>query len=315
MNDFQRYLLDEFSDDYKAGRLGRRDFILKVVGICGGIAAASHVFAPLGLTASDVAAAYAEAPAALLQESDAITVSPDDPAIMARTVQFFSTDGSPMSGYLAQPSAAGAYPGVVIIHENRGLLEHFRDVARRYAKEGFAALAPDLLSREGGTDRLDQNAVPGLISGASPQRHADDGIGAGVYLRQQVGVLPGEYGITGFCFGGGVAWRIVTQDPAVGAAVPYYGMNPPFEDVSSNMAPSLGIYGEADTRTNAGIPELGAALEVAGVRHRFIVYPNAAHAFFNDTGSRYAPEASADAWIQTLAWFRTYLARPVLQGK
>lgn len=315
MNNFQQYLLDEFSDDYKVGRLGRRDFILKVVGVCGGVAAASHVFASVGLTSADIAAAYAEAPSAPLQQTDAITVSPNDPDVVASTVQFLSTDGSRLTGYLAQPSAAGAYPGVVIIHENRGLLEHFRDLARRYAKEGFAAIVPDLVSREGGTDRLDPNEIPGILSGASPQRHADDAIGAGIYLRQQVGVIPSEYGITGFCFGGGVAWMVATQDPAVGAAVPYYGINPPLVDVSSNMAPSLGIYGEEDARINAGIPDLQAALEAAGVLHQIIIYPDAGHAFFNDTGARFAPEASADAWVQTLAWFRTYLSAPVLRGK
>jgi len=171
------------------------------------------------------------------------------------------------------------------------------------------------VSREGSTASLPPNEVPGILGGAPPQRHADDAIGAGRFLLQQVGVVPSQYGITGFCFGGGVAWMVATQDPAAGAAVPYYGINPPLEDVSPNMAPSLGIYGERDMRVNAGIPALQEALTAAGVPHRLMVYPDAGHAFFNDTGGAYNPIAAVDAWFRTLEWFRTYLPSPVLRGK
>src|SRR5712692_345880 len=188
MNQFQRYLLDEFVEDYREGQMSRRDFVMKVIGVSGGLAAAMGLFGSVGLSAAEVAAAQA-APREAQAGPNPVTISPDDPDIMVMDVSFPTADGSTLLGYLAVPSGmASTHAGIVVIHENRGLLEHHKDVARRYAKVGFAALAPDLVSHEGGTDNADPDQVPGFLATADPQRHVDDSIAAGVFLQQQQGV-------------------------------------------------------------------------------------------------------------------------------
>src|SRR5262249_51467389 len=160
-----------------------RDFIRRAIAVSGGLAAAAGLLRSLGLTDAEIAAAEAAPLALPLSQANAVTVSPDDPEIRVTMVEFPGTDGATLSGYLALPSAAGSYPGVAVIHENRGLVEHIKDVARRYAKCGFSALAPDLVSREGGTAALDPAAATGFLDTADPQRHADDAIAAGNFLR------------------------------------------------------------------------------------------------------------------------------------
>ncbi len=312
MNQYQHYFLDEFVEDFQEGRLSRRDFVLRVIAVSGGFAAAVGLLKSVGLTEAQIAEAQAAAAAVTLNQADGITVSPDDPDISVLGAEFQSADGATILGYMARPATPGTYPGIVVIHENRGLAPHIQDVVRRYAKEGFAAIAPDLVSREGGTDNVDPAQVPGFLSNADPWRHADDAVAAGAFLRSQEGVLPSTHGITGFCFGGGITWRTAIRDQALGAAVPYYGPPPPLEDATRIKAAVLGLYGELDTRITGSIPDMEKALSIAGVPHEFVVYPGANHAFFNDTGDRYNAEAAADAWPRTLRWFRQYLPAAAL---
>src|SRR5207253_4470490 len=124
--------------------------------------------------------------------------SPTDPDISVANVEFPSADGSTLLGYMAWPSAPGPYAGIVVIHENRALLEHHKDVVRRYARAGFAAVAPDLVSREGGTDIVNPDDVPGILATADPRRHVEDAIAAGAFIQQQDGVRADAHGITGF---------------------------------------------------------------------------------------------------------------------
>ena len=307
MNQYQQYFLDEFVEDFRDGRLSRRDFVLRAIAVSGGLAAAMGLLKSLGLTEAEVAAAQVAPAAVVLNQPDPVTVSPDDPGIWTTAVEFPSADGATVLGYLAMPSTPGRKPGVVVIHENRALVPHIQDVVRRYAKNGFVAVAPDLVSREGGTDVVDPAEVPGILSGVDPQRHVDDAIAAGTFLRAQDSARPEAHGITGFCFGGGITWRTATQDTALAAAVPYYGPPPPLDAATHIRAASFGIYAELDTRITGSIPDMEAALTTAGVPHQFMVYPGANHAFFNDTGDRYDAKAAADAWPRTLAWFREYL--------
>lgn len=307
MNQFQRYLLDEFADDYRSGRMSRRDFVVKVIGVAGGLAAATGVFQAAGLSAAEVVAAQA-LPRVEQAQPNAVTVSPDDPDISVSDVRFPSNDGTMLGGYLALPSQPGNFAGIVVIHENRGLLEHHKDVVRRYAKAGFAAVAPDLVSHDGGTDTVNPDDVPGLLARADPQRHADDAIGAGAFIRAQDGVRSDAHGITGFCFGGGVTWRTIGEDASIAAAVPFYGPQPPLELLAHTRAAALGIYAELDTAITSTAQAVMGALETAGVPHDYHIYSGANHAFFNDTGDRYNKDAATDAWTRALAWFHQYLS-------
>jgi carboxymethylenebutenolidase len=306
MNQFQRYLLDEFVDDYRAGRMSRRDFVMKAIGVSGGLAAAMTLFNSVGLTAADIAAAQA-APRLAQEGPNPVTISPDDPDISASGVEFPTGDGSTLIGYMALPTMPGRYAGIVVIHENRALLEHHKDIVRRYAKAGFAAVAPDLVSREGGTANVDPDQVPGILSRADPQRHVEDATAAGAFIRSQDGIRSDAHGITGFCFGGGVVWRTIGQDLSVAAAVPYYGPPPPLDVLANTRAAALGMYAELDTGITGSAGAVQDALAAAGVPHDYRVYPGANHAFFNDTGARYDPAAAMDAWARTLAWFGEYL--------
>ena len=307
MNDFQQYLLDEFVEDYRDGHMHRREFVVKVIGICGGVAAASGLFSAVGLSAAEVAEAQAM-PRLEQEQPNAVTVSPNDPAISVSDVEFPAADGATIAGYMAVPSAPGNYAGIVVIHENRGLLEHHKDVVRRYAKAGFAAVAPDLLSRDGGTPNVNPDDAPALISAPDPQRHVTDATAAGVFIQGQDGVRSDAHGLTGFCFGGGIVWRTIALDQSVLAAIPFYGppTSPP-DAVSHTRAATLAFYGELDTNISASAPGMQAALETAGVPHDYKIYPGAQHAFFNDTGDRYNQDAAMDAWMRALAWFHQYL--------
>jgi carboxymethylenebutenolidase len=306
VNQFQRYLLDEFVEDFRDGRMNRREFVMKVIGVAGGLAAATGVFSEVGLSPAEIASAQAE-PRLMQAQANAVTVSPDDPAIVVSDVEFPSADGATLMGYMAAPSIPSNYSGIVVIHENRGLLEHHKDVVRRYAKAGFAAVAPDLVSRDGGTDYTNPDDVPGLLARADPQRHVADATGAGAFIQAQDGIRSDVHGITGFCFGGGVVWRTIGQDLTVAAAVPFYGPPPPLDLLAHTRAAAFGMYGELDANLTSSAPAVMAALETAGVPHDFHVYTGANHAFFNDTGDRYNKDAATDAWMRALAWFHQYL--------
>ncbi len=212
-------------------------------------------------------------------------------------------------GYLAKPRRGPRAPGIVVIHENRGLVEHIKDVARRLARAGYVALAPDLASPEGGTDRFSDPAAVTALLGRTPPARLVSMLNAAVgALQRRPDVYPDRVGAVGFCFGGGLAWRLATSNPSLRAVVPFYGPNPPLEDVPKIRAAILAIYGALDQRIDAGIPEIRNALEKAGIVHEVIVYPGADHAFFNDTGPRYNARAAGDAWARTLAWFAQHLA-------
>ena len=210
--------------------------------------------------------------------------------------------------YLARPRGDATSPGVLVCHENRGLLEHHKDVARRLGKAGYVALAVDLLSRQGGTDKVsDPTQIPGLLANAPAQQLVQDFRDGLTYLQSQSYVNKDRIGMVGFCFGGGVTWRCATQIPELTAVVPFYGPNPPLEDVPNIHAAVLAFYGELDTRIDAGIPAIEAAMKQNNKTFEKVIFPNANHAFFNDTGASYNAAAAKDAWAGMLAWFEKYL--------
>ncbi|HEU5299097.1 MAG TPA: dienelactone hydrolase family protein [bacterium] len=308
MSDLQRYIVEEWAEDFQAGRLPRREFLRRTVLMAGGAAMAIPILHSLGVSASaDEVAAAAQAPAPAVAQATGVTVPPDDPALSAAMVSFAS-GGIPVHAYLARPRGTGAYPAVLVIHENRGLLDHFKDVSRRLAKLGYAGLAVDLASAEGGTAKFSDPAEVTAVLGRTPAERMVEMLNAAVrYLRGLTFVQRDRIGVMGYCFGGGMTWRLATQNADLRAAVPYYGPNPPIEDVAKIKAAVLAIYGEQDTRINAGIPAVREAMQKAGVTHEIVIYPNADHAFFNDTGQRYNAAAARSAWERTTGWLQRYL--------
>lgn len=322
---FEKYLVEEFYDDYREGLINRRTFIRRVAFITGSIGATITALTAVGCspgelpaptepmpsavppTTAPTAAPTAQATSAPTTEARSpLTVAEDDPAVQGSMVTFPSGDVE-ISGYLARPAADGTYPVVMICHENRGLTPHIQDVARRFAKAGYVALALDLLSREGGTASRDRDEVPGLLTNAGPERHVGDFKAAYVYLSSLPHVDSARVAMTGFCFGGGITWRVATAMPELKAAAPFYGPAPDLDQVPNIKAAVLGVYAELDERINAGKPDLEKALEAAGTTYRLTVYPGVNHAFHNDTGERYDETQATQAWNDMLAWFEAHV--------
>jgi carboxymethylenebutenolidase len=219
----------------------------------------------------------------------------------------FEGEGTTILAYQARPAADGSYPVILVCHENRGLTEHIKDVTRRLATAGYAALAVDLLSSQGGTAALSSDQIPGELSNMSEDQYVQHFMSGWRYLQGQPFAQADRVGMVGFCFGGGVTWLMATRMPELLAAVPFYGPHPPVEAVPNIQAAVLAIYGELDQRINQGIPAIEQAMNENNKIYEKIIYPNADHAFHNDTGSRYNPEAAQDAWMKTLDWFERYV--------
>ncbi len=215
------------------------------------------------------------------------------------------SDGAQLMAYESRPSSGGNGAAVVVIHENRGLVPYVRDVADGLASNGYIAVAPDLLSRDGGTASIED--VPAALSGIPRERHVSDAQAVIAYLKAQPEVS--RIGIIGFCFGGGITWRVATESAEIAAAVPFYGANPPLDRVPNISAAVYAVYAENDERINAGIPDITKALQEAGTVCEMRVHPSAGHAFHNHTNpDRYVPEAAEAAWADALAWFGKRLA-------
>jgi len=288
--DFAPELL-ELYDYYAHGRIDRREFLDR---------AAAFAFA--GMTAGALLASLS--PNYALAEQVSFT----DPDIIADYVLYPSPKGhGQVRGYLVRSAKAqGKVPGVVVVHENRGLNPYIEDVARRLAKAGFVALAPDGLTSVGGYPGNDDEGRE-LQEKVNPEKLMNDFFAAIEWLMKQ-DITTGKVGITGFCYGGGVANAAAVAYPELGAAVPFYGRQADAKDVPRIKAPLLLHYGELDTRINEGWPAYEQALKAAGKTYEAYFYPGANHGFHNDSTPRYDETAANLAWERSLAWFRRYLA-------
>lgn len=285
--------IEALAADYQNGRISRREFIQRAVALTGGLAAA--------MTLMDMA---------LSPSARAAQVDSNDPALSSGDVKFSSTDGATISGYLTRPRENTNHPAIVVIHENRGLTDHIRDVARRLAKAGYVALAPDLLSRQGGTGSFpNEQAATAGIGKLNEEGISHDLTGAINYLKGQSFVRPNKIGVTGFCWGGGNTLLIATRNKDLAAAVVYYGANPKnLDDVKNISAAVLGHYGAEDERITSQVPKLAEAMKKYGKSFEYKIYPGAPHAFNNDTNTdRYRPGAAKEAWTRTLEFFKTHL--------
>lgn len=326
MNIFQRYLAEEFAEDYEEGRLSRRDALKLIASVTGSLIVANSILAgctPPPEATETIVIPPTEAPATQPLASDSPTaesvatdapsssaaygtVMPDDPAVIASEVQIPAADTN-IIGYLARPSSEEVSPVILVCHENRGLTPHIQDVARRFAKAGYVGLAVDLLSREGGSASVGESNVPGILGNIPPDQFVEDFKSGWRFLQEQPFADAAKVGMTGFCFGGGVTWQVATQMPELLAAVPFYGPHPLPANVPNIQAAVLAIYGEQDSRINSGIPAIEQAMLENNKIYEKVIYPDADHAFHNDTGSRYNAEAAKNAWERTLAWFDQYV--------
>jgi carboxymethylenebutenolidase len=251
--------------------------------------------------------------AALLLEAlspkfaEAQQVAKDDPRIKAEVVEYTSPEGTgTMRGYLVKPAAAkGKLPGVLVVHENRGLNPHIEDVARRVALESFIAFAPDALFPLGGYPG-DEDKARELFQKLDQTKTREDFVAAAAWLKARPEGT-GKVGVVGFCYGGAIANMLATRIPDLGGAVPFYGTQPKPEDVPKIKAPLLIHYAEKDDRVNAGWPAYEEALKAAKVSYEAFVYPGTQHGFNNDTTPRYDKEAAALAWSRTLDFFNKNL--------
>lgn len=288
--DFHPELL-ELYDFYAHGRITKREFLDRAA-----------KFAVGGITAATILASMSPN-YALAQQ-----VPPTDPDIVAETITYPSPKGhGEVRGYLVRPAKAeGKLPAVVVVHENRGLNPYIEDVARRVAKAGFIALAPDGLTSKGGYPGNDEKGVE-LQKQVDPEKLMNDFFAAIEFLMADPRTT-GKVGIVGFCYGGGVANAAAVAYPELGAAVPFYGRQPKAEDVPKIQAPLLLHYAELDTRINEGWPAYEAALKANNKVYEAYIYPGVNHGFHNDTTPRYDKAAADLAWQRTIDWFRKYLA-------
>jgi len=256
-----------------------------------------------------VGAVTAEALLAELSPNFAMAqqVPTSDARIVAKYVEIPSPQGyGTVRGYLVQPAnAKGKLPTVLVVHENRGLNPHIEDIARRLALDNFIAFAPDALFPLGGYPG-DEDKARELFPKLDQVKTRADFITSAAYLK----ALPagnGKVGVVGFCYGGGISNYLATQLPDLAAAVPFYGAQPPEEDVPRIKAPLLLQYAGSDERINAGWPKYEAALKKAGVRYEAFVYSGVQHGFNNDTTPRYDQAAAKLAWQRTVDFFNKYL--------
>ena len=236
--------------------------------------------------------------------SAASIVPQNDSRIKSESVTF----GDQMTGYLAWPAnASGKLPAVMVVHENRGLVPHIKDVVRRVALEGFLALGPDFLAPLGGTPE-DEDKGRDMIGKLEAPKVTAAAVDAVRFLKSH-DKSNGKVGAIGFCWGGGVVNRTaVAAGSDLAAAVPYYGAQPKSEDVSKIKAEMLMHYAGEDERINAGIPAYKEALGAAGVKHEIHQYPGSQHAFNNDTSeARYNKAAAEQAWSRTIAMLKRTL--------
>ena len=294
---FERYLAEEVAIDHGDGVISRRE-ALRRLGLLGlGVPAASALLAACG---GDGDGAGSTAPTATSG------AAPAGPVVETEAVTFPGPEGRTLQGAWAAADQPGG--AVLVIHENRGLTDHIRSVAGRLAGSGYSALAIDLLSAEGGTAALgDEAAAMAALSGAPQERFVAD-MRAG--LDELERRAPGQkLGSIGFCFGGGMAWLLLASgEPRLAASAPFYGPLPEAADFSgSPNAAVLGIYAEQDARVNASRDAATAALERARLTHEIVTYQDANHAFFNDTGARYHEAAATEAYAALLDWFGRHL--------
>jgi len=277
-------------DDYAHNKLNRRQFIEKL-----------SLYAVGGITVGSLLSFVSP------NYIDTLLVKPDDPNLESKFITYNSPKGGgEIKGLLSKPKDLKTkLPGVVVVHENRGLNPYIEDVGRRTALEGFISLAPDALSPLGGYPGNDDDGRA-LQKERDREEMLEDFIAAYNYLKSHED-CNGQVGVVGFCFGGWISNMMAVRLPDLGAAVPYYGRQPSDEDAAKIKAPLLLHYAELDTRVNEGWPAYEAVLKVNDITYEAYIYPEVNHGFHNNTTPRFDKPAADLSWERTIAFFKKHL--------
>jgi carboxymethylenebutenolidase len=293
--------IDNLVHLYVDGAFNRRQLIQRVVKRTGSVAAAMTALA-----------GYEEVMAQQPTPVPAgVRVAETDPEIDVRDVTMPGEAG-PLFGYLAIPKKAyqELQPGVIVVHENRGLVDHIKDVTRRAAKAGFIGLSVDLLSRQGGVGQFPEpTQQTAAYNRTTPAERRADLLATMDYMKRLDTIVYDRIGITGFCAGGANVWDFIVNFPEVSAAVPFYGAPPVVDDLEKIRTPVMAIYAERDrTLTQRLLPVADAMIRLQKT-FGMVVYEGVGHAFHNDTGAAYNADAAQDAWAQTIRFFNKWLRR------
>ncbi|SEI75268.1 carboxymethylenebutenolidase [Dyadobacter koreensis] len=276
-------------DEYTHKPLSRDTFLKRLANLAGG-----------------TTAALALLPLLEVNYANAATVAETDEDIITEDIKY-DGDGSPMGGYLARPKKPGKFGAVLVIHENRGLNPHTKDIARRIAKAGYIALAADALAPFGGTPGNEDEARA-LFAKIDVTKNLNNFLKGLDYLKGRP-ESNGKTACVGFCWGGALSNQLAVHSPTLKTAVAYYGRQPEAADVPKIKAFVQLHYGGLDERINAGIPAYEEALKAAGVKYEVYIYEGAQHAFLNDSApTRYNPEAAKLAWERTLKAFKDHIS-------
>jgi carboxymethylenebutenolidase len=301
MKNNDRSHIEELAHLYVDGAFDRRELLRRVACVTGSIAAATVALESVGVKAQSEDEELCACPADVTVPEDAEDLE------VIHQVEFPGEAGSILA-HQARPIDADPLPGILVIHENRGLNDHIRDVTRRAARAGFVAVGIDLLSRFGGTPDDPEEALA-LYQQTTPEGRLADMLSAIDYLQHLELVQGQVLGAVGFCAGGGNCWNLALNTKALLAAVPFYGTPvPPLAALENLSTPVLAIYAELDRSLTTAVLPVMSRLEELQKPFGFHVYEGTRHAFHNDTGANYDHIAACDAWCKTTAFFRKHLS-------
>lgn len=279
--------IENIVEEYQSEKIDRRGFLTRMIAVTGTYAAAHLLLEQTGLAQT------------VVSDKESKRANVDSASVE------YKNGGVNLSGYLSKPMKKGKYPAIIVIHENRGLNEHTRDVARRFAEAGYVALATDALSRSGGTASFETPEKAREAFGKLDMKDVMSDLNASLdFLNSHKNVKKDKLASIGFCWGGARSFALATEPNKLKAAVVFYGTAPTNEQLAKVHCPVLGIYGETDTRITSKVPEVDTEMKKLKKSYEYKIYPGAAHAFFNDTGDRYNAEAAKDAWVKTLAFLK-----------
>ncbi|MCD9185148.1 MAG: dienelactone hydrolase family protein [Pyrinomonadaceae bacterium] len=279
--------IENIVEEYKSEKIDRRGFLTRMIALTGTYAAAHLLLEQTGLAQT------------VVSDKESKKSNVDSSAVE------YKNGSVNLSGYLSKPMKKGKYPAIIVIHENRGLNEHTRDVARRFAGAGYVALATDALSRSGGTASFETPEKAREAFGKLEMKDVMSDLNASLdFLNSHKNVKKDKLASIGFCWGGARSFALAGEPNNLKAAVVFYGTAPTNEQLAKVHCPVLGIYGETDTRITSKVPEVDAEMKKLKKYYDYKVYKDAGHAFFNDTGDRYNAEAAKDAWVKTLEFLK-----------